>query len=231
MTSSSDPVRDLIAKLQLPLPDIQGVTALLAGPLDCLKLAPPSLKKYNILPLPDGSISVWKHVPLLQQALIQHILPAWSEELSRRGLQELVDLYFCPKYSPSSSVAGEVALHAYATLLSLPIDQYSIHILTLLCKEWTIGTVHEAVICTQELDVVKQEGVWEDCIRNMCALPAKIANSLATRALKIPVELENDAYFGRMCVGLENRLYALSSGGSTGALMPPINYPSILTSV
>ncbi|KAK0450659.1 telomere length regulation protein-domain-containing protein [Armillaria borealis] len=138
--------RDVVKQLRLPVGDITTLLALLSGPLDCLGLLPPSLRKYNTNPLPDDTTQVLRHIPTIQQAILQYIFPTWEAALAKINATSILEQYFCPdSFSYALSSSGDVALFAYSTILSVPLSAYSICLLERLTKEYPVDRLHRAI--------------------------------------------------------------------------------------
>ncbi|GBE82448.1 telomeric DNA binding protein [Sparassis crispa] len=208
-------IRDTIARLQSPIPDYRTVLQLLSAPLACLGLLPPRFVQYNVSPLPKESFSIPRHIPLLQRALLEHVIPTWEPELVREDASGIVEQYFCPDaFSFASPAAGQVAVLAYSTILSSPITEYSVRTLVRLCKSYPIDVLHSVVFSDRTSHVSgKQTITWEDCVRNAAAIPGKVANAMGGTG-NIPPELEHGTYFNDLSVRFERLVYSLSTNSS-----------------
>ncbi|KAK0503045.1 telomere length regulation protein-domain-containing protein [Armillaria luteobubalina] len=199
--------RDVVQQLRLPIGDITALLALLSGPLDCLRLLPPLLRKYNINPLPDDTTQVLRHIPAIQQAILQHIFPTWETALAKINAMLILEQYFCPdSFSYALSSSGNVALSAYSTILAVPLSTYSIRLLERLTKEYPVDRLHRAIFSGDSTS--KKEVLWEDCIRNLAAVPAKVANFAGTDP--IPSSLEQGNYFTSLSVRCEALIFSLA---------------------
>ncbi|KAJ3856982.1 telomere length regulation protein-domain-containing protein [Lentinula lateritia] len=217
--SAESEVRNLIHELQHPVSDYSTLSSLIAAPLGCLSLLPPVFRRYNINSLPSDSIRLSVHVPLLQRALLQHVLPNWDLELKKQGDLTLLDQYFCPDlFSFASPAAGEVAVLAYSTLVSLPITDHSLRLLARLSKEYPVDRLHTAIF-SQNDSPAKSNQKWEDCIQNVVAIPAKVGNYCGARKLNVPAALEHGVYFNNLSVRCESLVWASSKEHSAS-----INY-------
>ncbi|KAJ3805483.1 telomere length regulation protein-domain-containing protein [Lentinula aff. lateritia] len=217
--SAESEVRNLIHELQHPVSDYSTLSSLIAAPLGCLSLLPPVFRRYNINSLPSDSIRLSVHVPLLQRALLQHVLPNWDLELKKQGDLTLLDQYFCPDlFSFASPAAGEVAVLAYSTLVSLPITDHSLRLLARLSKEYPVDRLHTAIF-SQNDSPAKSNQKWEDCIQNVVAIPAKVGNYCGARKLNVPAALEHGVYFNNLSVRCESLIWASSKEHSAS-----INY-------
>ncbi|KAK0459518.1 telomere length regulation protein-domain-containing protein [Desarmillaria tabescens] len=200
--------RDVVKQLRLPVGDITTLLALLSGPLDCLGLLPPSLRKYNVNPLPDDATQVLRHISTIQQAILQHIFPTWETALAGISATSILEQYFCPdSFSYALSSSGDVALSAYSTILSVPLSGYSIRLLERLTKEYPVDRLHRATFSGNGTS--KKDVLWEDCVRNIAAVPAKVANSAGTNS--IPSSLEQGNYFTSLSVRCEALISSLAA--------------------
>jgi telomere length regulation protein len=207
--SSALQVEDIISRLQTPLPDISTTLALLCSPLDCINLLPPQFRRYNVQPLPSGAVVISRHLPALQRAILQHIGPTWESALAEKDATLLLEQYFCPDtFSFASAAAGDVTLLAYSTILSLPLTEYSIRLLVRLSQEYPIDRLHSAVFSPNHERSAKQTVGWEDCVRNIAAVPAKVANALGGKR-PVPPQLEHGVYFSNVCKRCECTIAAL----------------------
>ncbi|EKM55734.1 uncharacterized protein PHACADRAFT_121551 [Phanerochaete carnosa HHB-10118-sp] len=206
--STYNQVRELIARLQSPVQDLPTLLGFLAAPLSDLAILPPRYSKYNVTPLPARALSVPRHIPLLQRALLEHVLPAWGPVLDEEEYYDLVQQYFAPGvFLVSVSAAKHVALHAYASILSLPFTEHSIRLLTALVKTYPIDMLWSLTVIRQHTGGTFNKGTvsWEDCVRNVCAVPAKVANFLAAEG--VTTDLEPGPY----CTNLSTRTEILIS--------------------
>ncbi|KAJ7694168.1 telomere length regulation protein-domain-containing protein [Mycena rosella] len=200
-------VEEIISRLQTALSDLSTVLGLLCGPLECIGLLPPQFRRYNAEPLPPGAVNISRHIPAFQREILQHIGPTWESTLAEKEAAALLEQYFCPDaFSFASPVAGDVTLLAYSTLLSLPLTEYSIRLLVRLSERYPIDRLHSAVFSRE--NNAKQTLGWEDCVRNIAAVPARVANSL--RGDKVPLQLEHGFYFGAVCKRCECAIASLS---------------------
>ncbi|KAJ4001371.1 telomere length regulation protein-domain-containing protein [Lentinula boryana] len=202
-SSDDSEVRNLIHNLQHPVSDFSTLLSLITAPLDCLSLLPPNIRRYNVNPLPSSSVRTSVHIPLLQRALLQHILPIWDSELKEQESLSVLDQYFCPDlFLSASSVAGDIAVIAYATIISLPFTDHSIRLLTRLSKEYPLDRLHSSIFSRKDSSI-KLNQEWEDCIQNVVAVPAKVGNYCGTRNLAVPASLEHGKYFNNLSVRCE----------------------------
>lgn len=216
--SNYEQIRDVIARLQSAVQDLSTLLGLLTSPLDALKILPPRFVEYNLSPLPAHAVSVTKHVPLLQRALLEHVLPAWGPTLDDEKYYELIQQYFSPDiFLMSSPAAKDVAVHAYDTLLSLPLTEHSIRLLVILTKTYPVDVLWSATAARKTRGFKEKTSItWEDCVRNVSAIPGKVANALGGRPTEIPAELEPGTYFNTLSTRTEVLISSLSSRPTQG---------------
>ncbi|KAF9069948.1 telomere length regulation protein-domain-containing protein [Rhodocollybia butyracea] len=215
---SDSEVRDLLHQLQHPVSDLSTLLSLIAAPLDCISLLPPIFRRYHSTSLSSGSIRISVHVPLLQRALLQHVLPTWDSELREQKCLSLLDQYFCPDlFSFASPAAGEVALLAYSTILSVPFTNHSLRLLARLSKEYPFDRLH-SFIFSQKDSPVKLNRKWEDCVQTVVTVPAKVGNYCGPRKQNIPSLLEHGKYFDNLSIRCE-ALIAASTQDTLGSIV------------
>ncbi|KAL4253851.1 TEL2 family protein [Abortiporus biennis] len=212
--NSLSQIRDVISRLQNPIRDVSSLRSLLAAPLASIKLLPPVYLRYNTTPdiLPKGAFNVPKHISTIQKALLEHILPSWGPELVKHNTFGLVEQYFCPDlFNAASSVAGEIALYAYSTILSLPLTEYSVQFLSRLSRVYPIDVLWSTVFSFRNNNSSRHNISWEDCVRNVCAIPGRIANYAgAGKDPSIPKELDQGSYYNYLNIRTENLIHNLS---------------------
>ena len=219
---SQAPVREVINRLRSTVPDLPTLLSLLACPLDCLRLLPPKFRSYNTNPLPDGAQIAAKHIPSLQRAILEHVLPTWRDVLTEEGAIVLLEQYFCPDaFSFASPAAGEVTSLAYSSIISLPLTDYSIHLLVRLTREYPIDRLHAAVFSNSTQGIPRQSITWEDCVSSVVSVPAKVANALGEKS-DVPPLLDQATYFNNLSLRCESLIFSLSSKRSTGTFRKPV---------
>ncbi|KAH7916002.1 telomere length regulation protein-domain-containing protein [Hygrophoropsis aurantiaca] len=203
-------VKDTVDRLQAPIADLPTLLTLLCRPLDCIGLLPPQYRRYNVDPISRKGFNIKKIIPSLQRSLLEIVLPTWEPSLDEEGLSLLVLQYFCPDaFTYASSAAGVIALLAYSTVLSLPLRAYTIQLLTRLSKGYPIDRLYTAVV-SQKQQPALNSVAWDDCLRNVFAVPSKVANALDGK--NIPSELESGTYFDGISLRCEHLLDSLSTG-------------------
>ena len=191
-------VWETINRLHNAVQELPELLCLLTAPLETLGLLPPQYTRYNTNPLPAGSIRISKHLPPLQRVLLEHVIPIWESSLKEKHLYGLVEQYFCPDaFSFGQSAAGELAIYAYSTILSLPLVDYSTYFLVRLSQAYPIDVAWSIIFGASSREVRRAELTWEDFVREIAAVPGKVANALGAQSA-IPPELEHGAYFNRI---------------------------------
>ncbi|KAG2077827.1 hypothetical protein BDR04DRAFT_999144 [Suillus decipiens] len=206
-------IKSVVDGLQSPIADLQILLSLLSRPLDYIGLLPPQCRRFNLHPLQGSRVlDIAKAFPSLQRVLIEHVLPTWSTVLADEGYLPLTDQYFCPdSFSFALPAAGDVALCAYSTLLSSTLTEESIRLLVKLSTQYPVDRLHTAAFAGKDLSARKSVR-WDDCLRNVFAVPLKAANAVGTRGL--PPELELATYFDRFSSGSERLIFTLSRSPS-----------------
>jgi len=210
----------LLSAIQTPTPitDLTTLLTLLSAPLDALALLPPRyrhLLSENNTSLPDFNRNLIKYIPQIQHALLTNILPTWDTLLQENQASLLVEQYFCPDVIYNiRPVAAEFALCGYATLVSSALlPGQALILLERLVREYPLDRLFFSVFRDHvgEVEKVKKGVQWEDCVRNLCMIPAKVANAFAGKA---PTVLENAVYFNGLSVRTEELIFSLSSNSS-----------------
>ncbi|KAI0035955.1 telomere length regulation protein-domain-containing protein [Vararia minispora EC-137] len=216
---ASSQIQDLINRLRSPIPDLPTLLSLLTAPLDCLSILPPRFHQYKAITLPPDAFRTSRHVPLIQRALLEHVTPAWKPALDEANMMALVDQYFVPDaFMNATPSAGQVSMHAYSTLLSLPFNDYSLSLLTRLSTSYPVDRLYTSIYGTGSS--VRAGYLWEDAIRNVLSVPAKVANALEGR--NIPPELEQGQYFRNLSIRTEILLYTQSERNIADELSPSV---------
>lgn len=218
--SSITQVQDIISRLQSPIADLVTLLSLLCSPLNSLGLLPPQFRRFdNSLALANTPI-VARHIPIIQRAILVHIAPTWKSTLDEEKKSLVLTQFFCPdSFSFASPAAGEVALSAYSTILSLPLSEFSVSLLARLSVEYPLDRLYKVVFFNQTADPFEKRSIaWEDCLRNIASVPAKVANAIA-EGLEIPPELEQGRYFNNLCLRCEILIFSLSTAPTEGMLV------------
>ncbi|EPQ58409.1 hypothetical protein GLOTRDRAFT_137132 [Gloeophyllum trabeum ATCC 11539] len=224
-------IHEHISRLQQPISSLPALTSLLYSPLSALSLVRRN-SKIEILgeftQALDNAVSV-KHIPLLQRALLEHIVPRWWEALEEEGSLHLLERYFYPLGDESSrrardGVVSELVCSAYTTLLSVPLNAYSLRLLATLVERCPVDRVHhlifDAGITGGRGGRERKSVLWEDFVRNAVAVPGKVANAVmgakgraanGTWVEELPEGLDYGSYFDNICVGCEALIADASS--------------------
>lgn len=223
-SNESTKVRDVIDRLQRPVPDLPTLLALLSGPLHCLGLLPPRFIPYNREALLSDSVNVLNHIPSLQRAVLEYIAPTWDAILLEEDAIVLLDQYFCPDiFSSALPTAGNVVILAYGSVLSQPLTKYGIDMLARMTMEYPVDRLHVAFFGRNDRESSSRwKGMvgWEDYVRSLVMVPAKVANAIAGQADIFPV-LEHGLYFNNLCLCCESLIFSLSKENGTGASLSP----------
>ncbi|KIK95305.1 hypothetical protein PAXRUDRAFT_140993 [Paxillus rubicundulus Ve08.2h10] len=208
-------LQDVVCQLQSDITEFQTLLPLLSLPLAKVGLLPPHFSSFNSLSNEDVTVDIPKVFPQIQRILFESILPTWETTLEEEGCYALALQYFCP--DASSSSAGKVALCAYSTILSSLIRQRSVDILLRLAKEYPLDRLFW-VVCSIR-DPAHRYVCWDDCLRDVFAVPSKIANALQGRGVPVDVGLPN--YYNNLSARTERLIYALSKQSVPGQSLPP----------
>ncbi|TRM61806.1 telomere length regulation protein-domain-containing protein [Schizophyllum amplum] len=199
MTDYGDsPVREILNQLKAPISDAETLLALLAAPLDSIGLLPPPLRQHNTNPLASGTFSIPRHGPSVQSALIQHVVPTWDTTVEEKQAMPLVT---------------QNRPNALSTILSLPLTDFSIKMLARIAIEYPLDRMHTAIFANKSF-TSKEQCAWEDYIRDLCAVPGKVAN----RTRMPPPALEYEPYISHLCTRYECLVSALPPRGALPSL-------------
>jgi telomere length regulation protein len=213
-------IQDLLNQLRAQIQDLPTLLSLITAPLGAINLLNPQFRPYNTRPL--GAFNLHKHIPQLQRVILTHVVPVWEEALVSEGAHTLLEQYFCPdSFSNAQPVAGEVAMLAYSTLMSTSSDgltDYAIRILQRLVVEYPVDRLYAAVNSSSQKDKLVRGVLWEDCVKNICMVPGKVANAFAARGTgDVPPMLENGTYFNNLSIRYEVLIFSLSSSASSSS--------------
>jgi telomere length regulation protein len=223
-------IQDLLNQLRAQIQDLPTLLSLLTAPLGAINLLTPQFRPYNTNPL--GSFNLSKHIPQLQHVILTHVVPVWEQALVSEGANALLEQYFCPdSFSNAQPVAGEVAMLAYSTLMSSSSDgltDYGIRILERLVVEYPVDRLYAAVYSSSQKDKLVRGVLWEDCVKNICMVPGKVANAFAARGTgDVPPMLENGMYFNNLSIRCEVLIFSLSSSSSDSTSTSLVNFNSL----
>ncbi|KAH9901137.1 telomeric DNA binding protein [Cubamyces lactineus] len=201
-------IRETISRLQSPISDLQTLLPLLATPLASIGLLPPRFRKYEDSSISPGVFDIPRYAPLYQRALLEHVLPAWERMLLQENAYTLIEQYFCPDaMSFASPSARQIALYAYSTILSTPLQDYSVRLLAKLVKGYPIDVLHAILFSSSNTVPSGRHSIsWEDCVRNVIAVPAKVANYMGERR-DVPSVLEHGPYLTDVSIRTEHLVF------------------------
>ncbi len=225
-------IHDLASKLQSSdaITDVPTLLTLLSVPLDSLGLLPPRYRNYldgdGVYSVPPTEYSfpnstIRKYLPRIQRALITNVLPVWDKVLQENVAKLLVEQYFCPDSIHNLlPVAGQIASCAYATLLSFTESEHAINLLQQLAREYPLDRLFWVAFDDEVKSEAKRNVQWEDCVRDVCMIPVKVANAFASeKSDEIPPSLENAAYFNNLSLRTEGLITSLAARSKTSAGM------------
>lgn len=205
-----DDVKQILDSLQSPIPDLETLLTLLARPLESIGLLQTPFKKYASEKLPKGSFIIQKHLPVVQRALLQNIFPSWDSALREEDALEIADQFLCPTPSTLQN-ATRTALEAYATILSVPFNTFSIQYLSQLIRSYHVQPLFDCVFDSNPPNIAAIR--WEDCVRMVISVPTKVAN-FCGQEYPVPENLQYDTYIDDLCSHTEGMIWKLSSSGS-----------------
>ncbi|KAL5519659.1 TEL2 [Sanghuangporus vaninii] len=203
---ASAQIREIIARLQSPISDISELLSLLSGPLDIIGLLPPVFRKFSNTDLSSAvrdAFQIAKHIPLIQNAILESIAPTWEKTLQEQGYDSILYQYFSPDaFSSSFRASGDVALLAYTYVLSLPLTQFSVEVLQRLARQYPIDRLHSVIYSRgSSVPPHKKSLTWEEVVQCVVSLPVKVANK--SDVLEIPLGLEPREYYSSLCTRFE----------------------------
>jgi len=208
---TQDDLKQILDALQSPIADLETLLTLLARPLESIGPLQDRFQKYASGKLPKGSFNVPKHLPAIQRALLQNILPSWDSILHEGNALEISDQFFCPIPSVSQN-AGRTALEAYTTILSTPFNTFSVRYLSQLTESYPIQTLFDCVFDSNPPNIAAIR--WEDCVRAVISVPAKVAN-FCGHGYPIPDNLQYGAYTTELSSHIGDIVWRLASPGSS----------------
>lgn len=214
--TSDDDVATTLRALHAPIYELQGLLHLLIPPLKAIGLLPIGSGDHDVKPL-HSSINIPYHIPLIQHALIEKVAPIWQSALRESGNLQLLVQYFCPIRVHGHALAvAEVVTLAYSTIVSIPLTDFSVHLLQRLSTCYSMVNIYKMIF---QRFSKKQEVIWEDYVRNFLSIPTRIANHIAERGGYVPPSLENKTYLQRVCLQCEQLIAYVSSQDVNGMLM------------
>lgn len=206
---AQDDVKQILDTLQSPISDLETLLISLARPLESIGLLQTQFQRYALQKLPKGAFNIPKHLPVIQRALLQSILPSWENTLHEGDALKIADQFFCPIPSTLQN-AVRVALEAYTTILSTPFDTLSVRYLSQLTRSYPIQTLFDYVFDSNPPNTAAIR--WEDCVRAAISVPTKVAN-FCGRGHPVPENLQYGTYITNLCSCTGDIIWKLSSSG------------------
>lgn len=204
---AQDDVRQILDALQSPVSDLETLLILLARPLESIGLLQTRFQRYALEKLQKGAFNIPKHLPVVQRALLQNILPSWESALHEGGALDIADQFLCPVPSTSQN-AVRAALEAYTTIMSAPFNTFSVRYLSQLTRSYPMQTLFDCVFDLNPPDIAALH--WEDCVRVVISAPTKVANYCGHKH-PVPDNLRHDAYITDLYSSTGDIIWRLSS--------------------
>lgn len=217
---SIESIKDLTLQLQNPISDLPHLLSLLVIPLESMGLLPPAYRSYlknNEKSNFKKCFQLYKHLPLIQSAILNQIIPTWTSVFQEQRLDQLLIQYFSPEDTSLSAkeTSGEVALCAYSTLLSCPLQSFTVNILQKLVDKFPINRIFSVIYSRSSgIALHRRPIIWEDTVRVILSIPSKIANF--NKNVSTSEVLEYDYFFSKICLRLESIISSLSSNPESG---------------
>ncbi|KZV98748.1 hypothetical protein EXIGLDRAFT_285525 [Exidia glandulosa HHB12029] len=201
-------VRDVVKALSQPVSDVDALLELLIAPLDALHLVPRGLHRPRAGDASLEPAAVARAFPELQRLVILKIAPVWSHDESS-NVSVLLEQYFVPVSVPPRAYGECIALLSYSTILANPLSAWSLPVLEKLSRTYSLADLHWAAFSGPLWNSdAKRMLAWEDAIRLVPSVPARVANS--RQDLDVPRALQNVPYLSKLC----NEVYDLVNGSS-----------------
>ena len=181
--------RECLSQLQGPINDLQTVTNLLASSLAAYSILLPRYKQFveTLIPLSRNQKAV-RLIPQFQLAILEQVLPNWEQTLEENDLMPLVQQWFCPVNS-SSEYAADVARHGLSSILSVHLRQSTVAILERLLSHYPLSSMYcHYFPVSGGLPIVAID--WDEYLKDIFSLPAKVANAGGLDGIQIPEQLE-----------------------------------------
>lgn len=202
-----DDVKQILDALQTPIPDLETLLTLLSKPLGSIGLLQTRFQIHASEKLQKGAFDIPKHLPVIQRALLQTILPSWESALREGEVLGIADQFLCPVPSNLQN-AVRTALEAYTTILSTPFNTFSVRYLSQLARSYPIQTLLDCVFDSDPPDIAAIR--WEDCVRVVISVPTKVAN-FCRHEHPVPDNLQYDAYVTSLCSNTGDIIWGLSA--------------------
>lgn len=183
-------LRECLSQLQGPIHELQTLTNLLASSLAAYGILHPRHQLFveTSIPLSRNQKAV-RLIPQFQLAILEQVLPNWEQTLEENDLVPLVQQWFCP-VSSSSEYATDVARHALSSILSVPLRQSTVAILEHLLYHYPLSSIYSHFFpVTGALSIVAID--WDEYLKDILSLPAKVANASGSGGIHISEQLEN----------------------------------------
>jgi telomere length regulation protein len=183
-------LRECLSQLQGPIPELQTLTNLLASSLAAYGILLPRYQQLveTSIPLSRNHKAV-RLIPQFQLAILEQVLPNWEQALEENDLVPLVQQWFCP-VSSSSEYATDVARHALSSILGVPLRQSTVAILERLLYHYPLSSIYcHFFPVTGALSIVAID--WDEYLKDIFSLPAKVANASGLGGIHISEPLEN----------------------------------------
>ena len=190
--------RDILRNLRAPIADVDALLALLGPPLNAFGLVPRGTR----LPIHGASFdrtAIASIFPELQRAVLVDIAPVWQSALRGAGYDQLLDQFFCPVAVAARGHGECVAVLAYSTLLSNPLDTWGLAMLEQVCNAYSLSDLYWGVFSGPLWTTISQQTLtWEDLVRFIPTVPARVANALGGK--NCPPALEYTPFNRRLCL-------------------------------
>ncbi|WRT70193.1 uncharacterized protein IL334_007187 [Kwoniella shivajii] len=210
----------------------------LSKTLQFLQIDPTSVPPARISSEDIRSLS--RYLPSIQLILLNDIIPTFYHALDQR-YQESLKAFFAPsRLTDGLPTRRQIALCSYITLpgylnnpkqgqsqqaLGKPSRGFLISILESLTVTYGIDDLYYAIYKEDDKGKQKETGgkkelEWEEAIRSIVGIPAKVGNAIGRwnsegGAVDVPNGLGPKAYFDRLTVKLETLMYELSQRSIT----------------
>ena len=183
-------LRECLSQLQGPIHDLQTLTNILASSLAAYGIVPPRYQPFveTLIPL-LGKQNAVRLIPQFQLAILEQVLPNWEQTLEENDLVPLVQQWFCPGNS-SSEYATDVARLALSSILGVPLRQSTVAILERLLYHYPLSSIYcHFFPVTGASSIVALD--WDEYLKDIFSLPARVANASGLGGIHIPEQLEN----------------------------------------
>jgi telomere length regulation protein len=183
-------LRECLSQLQRPIHDLQTLRDLVASSLAAYGILLPRYQQFaeTSVPLSRNQKAI-RLIPQFQLAVLEQVLPNWEQTLEENDLVPLVQQWFCP-VSSSSEYATDVSRHALASILGIPLRQFTVAILERLLYHYPLSSIYcHYFPVSGALSIVAID--WDEYLKDIFSLPAKVANASGLGGMHISEQLEN----------------------------------------